>query len=87
MQSSSGLGLAFLLFLIIIGGGVWLTRKDREQLCLQMGGVYNTKHRECSDISEPDCDEIVGKWIECGSSCRHIKGELCNEKCESYCQL
>jgi hypothetical protein len=56
--------------------------------CVSAHGSYEPTYRECAGISETTCGAIGGKFVPCGSSCRHDpKAQICNMMCVIYCQL
>lgn len=56
--------------------------------CVASGGSFNPEHNECTGINKAKCALIKGKYIQCGSPCRHSpKAEFCPQVCAEYCQF
>lgn len=60
--------------------------EDHASLCESKNGLWSDEYDECTSISETDCLEIGGTFIECGSACRHDPdAEVCIQMCVQYC--
>mgnify|MGYP000897394255 CR=1 FL=1 len=61
---------------------------EKASACVSTDGKFDQQHNECGGINKAKCENIGGKFISCGSPCRHDKSaQACIEICESYCQL
>jgi len=56
--------------------------------CVSLGGNWINEYNECEYISEEDCFDIGGLFLECESACRHDpKAELCTLQCVPVCEV
>lgn len=61
---------------------------EKISACMSAGGNFDRQHNECGGIDQAKCESIGGKFVNCGSPCRHDKNaDACIEMCEAYCQL
>lgn len=64
------------------------SQPSQTKTCAGFGGYFDSKHKECKNISRNQCENLGGKFITCGSPCRHRpKDAICAQVCEEYCQL
>jgi hypothetical protein len=58
-------------------------------LCELSEKKFNSCGADCggvAGITKKQCDEVGGKWNDCGSACAGLDAEICIEVCSEQCE-